>query len=231
MNDVQLIPPLEPGGRSTLLSASRANQLIFAVNALLNSSGGNGIILSKAKAGFKIEIDPNWLEDFLNPVDDGSTEVTGSGNGNMRFRGTWSSGTTDYAENDVVEWTSNNQQGLFVAASGITGNGGDPFTGGTGDWTQIARDFSDRVYVRNSASNYIDIDAGNQQIILTDGSTTVTMDVGAADPVVKVEFSGGGQVRMLKSEVNGKVLYAQEVGICDSGTAKKTVVLCCDAYT
>lgn len=233
MNDLPQIEPLQPGQSPTLLSASKGNQLIHAVNALLRGKGDNGVVFKIAKGGLSWEIDPKWLRKFLT---EGSTEDGieggggGSGNGNMRSRGTWSSGTTDYAEHDVVEWTSNNQIGLFIAASGISGNGGDPFTGGTGHWNQIARDFSNRIYVRNSASQYIDIDAANELITVTDGNNIFKWD--GANTTLRVDFDDGGSVLITKANVDGKDLYVQEVGACDTdGSQGKVRAIVSDIYT
>ena len=100
---------------------------------------------------------------------------------------------------------------MFVADSGISGNGGDPW-GVSVDWTLIARRFTDK-------------------LVVTDGSTTVTIDTGAADPQVLIEFSDGGEVDISESDVGGKTLTVREYGVCDAGVAKIARVLATAPYT
>lgn len=211
-NEFPPLPRLATGSKLTPLSPQLMNPIITMYNAMRAMRGGPGINTVVSAGGIVVELTNPETVERTDPNAGDATQggAGGGGSGNMNFRGAWASGTTDYAENDVVTHASSNQNGLFIAGSGISGNGGDPWTGGTGQWTLIGRIFTDLLKV-------------------TDGANTFTWN--AANATFLVEFNDGGSVQMSKANVAGKDLYVQEVGICDAGTAKLTRVIACDPYT
>ena len=92
------IEPLEPGDTRTLLSAEVANQLIAAINSLLNMKGGNGIIIRRSDANFIIELQSdNSSETPAAPDNPGG----GGGSGSFNWRGQWDP-LSDYVVGDVT---------------------------------------------------------------------------------------------------------------------------------
>lgn len=101
------IENLVAGGGRTLLSASVGNELINAINTLGGIRPGKGIKISKADAGFEIELSDQLQKSLvLNGNSSGSDtpdseDDEGQGPGALRWRGQWSS-TKTYERNDIV---------------------------------------------------------------------------------------------------------------------------------
>lgn len=98
------IKPLVADSPDTLLSASRANELISAINALLNMRPGKGIKISKADSGFVVELDDALQEGLALKGDGegGEGVKDGQAPGALRWRGEYNYLTKDYKANDLV---------------------------------------------------------------------------------------------------------------------------------
>jgi hypothetical protein len=132
---------LDPFSGKSLFSVKKHNEVIACLNPLMNISAkmvfNNGGVFQSSDA--KVEYsDANVVIQF-----DGSQIIlTGSGNGNMTYRGTYDN-TQSYNVGDVVRVRSGSSQGVWVCVVAQAALGSAPVfpepadSGGTNNWELI----------------------------------------------------------------------------------------------
>jgi hypothetical protein len=193
-SEFPVLPELQPGAALTPLDPNLINPIIRAYNALVKSEGrgrsvdGQDTIKTLLTAGgFVVEIVPApqaaTLVGELPPQGGGGTTTSG-----VTYEGAWSSGGT-YAEGAMVIHTKDGQSGLFIRISGSGGAGTEPFASGyTSHWTMIARYFTTLLTVRNSATEYYEVNAAAKTMTYVNGNTVATIDVGSS-PKIRLNSS------------------------------------------
>jgi hypothetical protein len=202
------IPRFRARDGRTLLSASTANELVDAINALLNLRGQNGVKVVRAESGYVIEPDPTTAD---------PTEPTGTGSGTLNWRGEWWPGTT-YATGDIVIRSSRTNQFDAKSATYVSladaNTGHEPPAGETladAWWATLARGHWERITVRDPSQPTLgvtDIVCGRPVIALDNAGTKWSMDpadwtdaeipaaiVGTVAIPVRLEFCLDGEVR------------------------------------
>lgn len=205
------------GSPDTLLSASRANQIVDVINALLGMRGENGIRVVFA--------DGNVVIEFTGDVRPGSTATGGGGGGEgtaWTLYGEW----TDIAfdANVVVTLTNadaiadGDRAGAYLSLQAVPMGTPEPGTSGAETyWKLLAPYFSD-------AMTY---NTGNQQVdVLSDGTGNEPEILMQTDKTV----GSGSKVRIRCSDLGGKEAIFREWDVCVAGVWKKALFLSTESY-
>ena len=207
------IEPVKPGGRTTLLSASKANELIHALNLLLNMRGSNGITVNVTEGNITIglSLDKPQGDD---PNKGGSTGGGGTG---ITIQGEWATGQT-YAIGDVVYRTSStaiqaDAAGTYYCIQAHTSAAGNaPPTGTTNSnsyWQTLARGHWDEFQIYDSgdpSSGKLYCIGGKLELYPDNSSTAIDMGT-------------------IPAGMAGKTAEWKEITVCDSGVTKTMYVL------
>lgn len=207
------IEPVAPGGRVTLLSASKANELIRAINLLLNMRGSNGINVTVTEGNVTIGFSPR----AGTAEDQNKGGSTGGGGTGITIQGEWTTGV-DYGIGDVVYRTTSaaiqaDAAGTYYCIQDHTSASGNaPPTGTTNSnsyWQTLARGHWDEFQIYDSgdpSSGKLYCLGGKLELYPDNSSTAVDMGTIPAGMV-------------------GKTAEWQEITVCDGGVTKTMYVL------
>lgn len=206
----------EAGSGDTLLSASRANQLVDVLNAFLALTGRNGIKVTISEGNAVIEYTGNV---------DATAPVVGGGGGGGE-EGTWTlfGDWVDQAfDKDVVvtyfdaaALANGNVAGSYLSLQAVPMGTAAPGTAGTeAYWKLLAPYHSGRFLYKNGATKQIDLNANG---------------TGTLPELLLVDTPSTGRIHIKVSDAAGREIKLREVNVCDSGVQKKMLVLGSEVY-
>lgn len=207
------LQPLEPGSDRTMFSASVANEVIRAVNALLMLQGArdSGLTVTVSDSNVIIDVDPQKLRDKINVTE-------GGGGGGNPWPVPWDSGS-GYTVNDSVirETTGDINDGTLAGTyyalqtmDAATNAAHPPGVPGSEDyWAKVARGAWGKLVFRTTGS----------------ASKKITVDVTTTQPVITVTNGARSAIIDMADLEDGDEARFREVQICQDGVTKSMKVL------
>lgn len=192
------------GSTDTMLSASRANELIDAINALLNMRPGKGIKISKADSGFVIELTDALQEGLALKGDGEGGEGVEGGQapGALRWRGEWDSTVAavgGYSKNDIVIHRSDaaidsgTKAGTYIAIAD----------------KPLIEPFEDEIEEQTQWRTFAKGSWGKLRIGSVDNPGSIFLD---------------------EDHCFGRLVRVREIDVCDGGISRKMLVLASEIY-
>ena len=222
-NSSIFVPYLEAGSSRTLFSASVANQLIYAINRLLNMQGVNGIEIKRSEANITIG--------FTGKMPAGGGGTPGDGEGTwLSFGGDWDP-AEDYAVGTIVkvdqadDLASGIIAGDYVALTDNLHGTPKPGTPGAEEfWELFSRgNWSLLVLSQIEApAKAIEFDADGG-IGGMDGLPGITLVADRMNP-------SSTQCLIRLTDIAGQIAKFREVTACVGGVAKRMKILATEPY-
>lgn len=210
----------------TLLQAHVANELVRALNALLNMKGANGITIYRSDSNFVISLaDPNIDNGSTTNINNNNTTDSGSAaSSSIQWKGQWT-GSVGYVKGDIVrrtlpiDYENGDCVGTYICIQDAPiGTDAPTMNDDPGTYWDLFAPFACQNFVQVNGSY-------KTKMAVIDGTYPagffqVQKGVGLSDPYVLVDVD----------RANGKQIDLREEVICENGTAKNKIVLDSDSY-